>query len=229
MAADIRAQDTVELTNGQTREGKVVGVAGGNIKIKIGPAETSLPMAQVKAVSMAPPQSYEQALAAWQARDNSKALALLKPLAASFSGLPTPWAERTLAILAEIYLAGNQLPEAEAVIATFEKAYPRSTQHLDLAKATLAFSKNDLATVKARVAPLLAEAQKVKMADAEKSAAYGRAFYLMGRVNEAEGNFPQALEDYLNAVTIFYEDSAAASRARERADFLIKEKQTLVP
>lgn len=223
------AQDTVVLTNGQSREGKIVGVSNGNIKIKIGPAETSLPLAQVKSVSMQPPEGYQQALAAWQARDSRKALTLLNPLVTAFIGLPAPWAERASSTLAEIYLAENQLAEAEAALTAFEKAYPQSTQRLNLARATIALSKNDLATVKAKVAPIVAEAQGVKLAGPEKSAAYGQAFYLMGRVHEAEGNFPEALQDYLSTVTIFYEDSAAVAKARDRADILIKEKQAVVP
>lgn len=223
------AQDTVVLTNGQTREGKIVGISAGNIKIKIGPAETSLPLAQVQTVTMQPPVEYPQALAAWQARDSQKALTLLKPLVTTFNGLPTPWAERASATLAEIYLANNQLAEAETTLAAFEKAYPESLQRLNLAKATLALSRNDLAAVKATVTPIVTEAKGVKLAEPDKSAAYGQAFYLMGRVHEAEGNFPEALQDYLSTVTIFYEDSAAVAKARERADILIKEKQAVVP
>jgi hypothetical protein len=58
---------------------------------------------------------------------------------------------------------------------------------------------------------------------------YGQAFYLMGLIHEHEGNLPAALQDYLRTVTLFFEDPATTAKARERADFLINEKNVVVP
>ena len=45
----------------QRREGEILGVADGKLKIRIGPAETSLPMEQVASVIKAPPKAYDDA------------------------------------------------------------------------------------------------------------------------------------------------------------------------
>ena len=51
----------------------------------------------------------------------------------------------------------------------------------------------------------------------------------MGIVHENEGAYPEALRHYLSAVTLFHDDKAVVVKAQERADFLIKEKQIIVP
>ena len=92
-----------------------------------------------------------------------------------------------------------------------------------------AAAKKDFATAKAKLAPVIAEAETVTVAPAGKSAAYGQAFYLMGMVRESEGQLPEALRDYLSAVTLFHEDKAIVAQAQERANVLITEKKVIVP
>ena len=74
----------------------------------------------------------------------------------------------------------------------------------------------------------LAQAEKITIAPSGKNAAYGQAFYLMGMVRESEGQLPEALRDYLSAVTLFHEDKAIVAQAQERANLLI-EKKVIVP
>jgi len=223
------AQDVVVQKNNQSREGQITGFANGSIKIKIGPVETSIPMDQVASVKKAPPKAYDDALAAWQKGSAPQTLATLKPLVETYRGLPTPWAERASALLGDVYLSLDQLPNAESAFAAFQKAYPNSASLSDVGLARLAISKKDYAAAKAKLAPIVAESETVIQADPSKNATYGQACYLMGMINEAEGNFPDALKNYLSAVTVFSEDKAIASKAQERADILIKEKQVIVP
>ena len=82
------AQDLVIQKDNQRREGEVLGVSEGKLRIKIGPAETSLPMEQVASVVKAPPTEYEDALKAWQSGNAEKTLSLLKPVVDTFRGLP---------------------------------------------------------------------------------------------------------------------------------------------
>src|SRR4030095_15212567 len=184
------AQDFVVQKDGQRREGEILGVLDGKLKIKVGPAETGIAMDQVASVTKDPPKGYEDAIKAWQEGNANKTLSLLKPVVEAFRGLPTEWAERAAALLGDVYLSLGQLPAAES-----------------------AFS----------------EATKVRAAPAGKSAAYGQAFYLMGMVHESEGAYPEALRDYLSAVTLFHDDRAVVAKAQERADLLVKEKQVIVP
>lgn len=228
-AGQLLAQDTVVQKDNQRREGQILGIAGDNLKIKVGPAETSIPMAQVASVTKAAPKAYEDSLAAWQTGDAAKTLSLLKPVVDTFRGLPTPWAERASGLLGEVYLTLDQVPAAEAAFAAFQKAYPQAGAAADIGLARLAVSKKDFATAKAKLTPIVAEAEKITIAPAGKSAAYGQAFYLMGMVRESEGQLPEALRDYLSAVTLFHEDKAISAKAQERADYLIKEKQIIVP
>jgi tetratricopeptide (TPR) repeat protein len=228
-AGQLSAQDTVLQKDNAKREGQILGISGANLKIKIGPVETSIPMAQVAGVTKAAPKAYEDALAAWQTGDANKTLSLLKPVVDNFRGLPTPWAERASGLLGEVYLTLNQVPAAEEAFAAFQKAYPEAGAAADIGLARLAVTKKDFATAKAKLAPVIAEAETVTVAPAGKSAAYGQAFYLMGMVRESEGQLPEALRDYLSAVTLFHEDKAIVAQAQERANVLITEKKVIVP
>lgn len=222
------AQDAVLLKDNQRREGQILGLSNGTLKIKVGPAETGIPMASVATVTMTAPKAYEDALAAWQTGDGNKTLAALKPLVEKFLGLPTPWAERATGLLGEVYLSLNQIPAAEAAFAAFQKAYPDAGASADIGLARLAVTKKDFAAAKAKLEPIVAEAEKITIAPSGKNAAYGQAFYLMGMVRESEGQLPEALRDYLSAVTLFHEDKAIVAQAQERANLLI-EKKVIVP
>jgi tetratricopeptide (TPR) repeat protein len=228
-AAALLAQDVVVQKDTQRREGEILGVADGKLKIRIGPAETSLPMDQVASVIKATPKTYDDALNAWQEGNANKSLSLLKPIVETFRGLPTDWAERASALLGDIYLSLDQLPAAEAAFAEFTEAYPGATSLSDIGLARLAISRKDFVAAKARLTPIVAEAESVVMAGAGKSATYGQAFYLMGIVHENEGAYPEALRDYLSAVTLFHDDKAVVAKAQARAEFLIKERQVIVP
>ena len=186
-------------------------------------------MDQVASVTKDPPKGYEDAIKAWQEGDADKTLSLLKPVVEAFRGLPTEWAERAAALLGDVYLSLGQLPAAESAFAEFTKSYPNATSLSDIGLARLAVSKKDFATAKARLLPIVSEADKVMAAPAGKSAAYGQAFYLMGMVHESEGAYPEALRDYLSAVTLFHDDRAVVAKAQDRADVLVKEKQVIVP
>jgi tetratricopeptide (TPR) repeat protein len=223
------AQDVVVQKDGQRREGEILGVADGKLRIKVGPAETSIQMDQVASVSKAPPKTYEEALRVWQDGNANKTLSILKPLVDTFRGLPTEWTERASALLGDVYLSLDQFPAAEAAFAEFTKSYPNATSLSDIGLARLAVSKKDFAGAKTRLAPIVAEAEKAVAAGGGRGATYGQAFFLMGIVHENEGAYPLALRDYLSAVTLFYDDEAVVAKARERAELLVKEKQVIVP
>jgi tetratricopeptide (TPR) repeat protein len=229
IVASLHAQDVVVQKDKQRREGEILGVADGKLKIRIGPAETSLPMDQVASVSKAAPKAYDDALNAWQDGNANKALGLLKPVVETFRGLPTDWAERASAMLGDLYLALDQLPAAEAAFGSFTSAYPGAKSLSEIGLARLAVSHKDFAGAKTRLAPIVAEAESVVVAGGGKGATYGQAFYLMGIIHENEGAYPEALHDYLSAVTLFRDDKAVVAKAQERADYLVKEKQVIVP
>ena len=227
--ATLAAQDVVVQKDGQRRDGEILGLADGKLKIKVGPAETSIPMDQVVSVTKASPKAYDESLKAWQTGNANKTIGLLKPLVDNFRGLPVEWAERASALLGDVYLSLDQFPAAEAAFAEFTKSYPNATSLTDLGLARLAVTRKDFQGAKSKLAPIVAEAGKVLAADAGTSATYGQAFYLMGVVRESEGAYAEALRDYLSAVTLFHDDEAIVAKAQERAEFLVKEKQAIVP
>ncbi len=223
------AQDVLVLKNGQRREVQVIGVADGRVRFKAGPAETTLPLDQVAAVRMQAPKAFEDAVEVWKTGDAAKTLPLLKPLVDNFRSLPAPWAERASALLGSVLLESGDLAGAEEAFAAFQKAYPEATGLADIGLARLAVEKKDFATASAKVAPIVEAGKKTLLAESGKSSEYGQAFYLMGNVLENDGKFPEALEHYLLAVTVFYEDPAVVARAQARADALIQEKNVSVP
>lgn len=224
----LSAEDEVFQKGQPSRKGEILGIADGKMKFKVGPVETSVPMDQVERVVKAPPAAYETALAEWQKNDAAKTLAALKPLVDAYAGLPTPWAERATALLGEVYLALDQLPAAEAAFTAFQKAYPSAASQSGIGLARLAVAKKDYASAKAKLTPIITEAKGVKVAGSGKSAMYGQAFYLMGVIRESEGTLPEALQDYLTAVTLFHEDKAVVAKAQERATALAA-KNIIVP
>ena len=225
----LTAQDSIVQKDGQRREGEILGVVDGELKIKVGPAETGIAMDQVASVTKAAPKEYEDAIKAWQEGNANKTLSLLKPVVEAFRSLPTEWAERAAALLGDVYLSLGQLPAAESAFAEFTASYPNATSLSDIGLARLALSKKDFAAAKAKLLRIVAEADKVVAAPAGKSVAYGQAFYLMGMVHESEGAYPEALRAYLSAVTLFHDDRAVVAKAQDRADVLVKEKQVIVP
>jgi len=223
------AQDVVMQKDGQRREGQILSLKDGRLKFKVGPVETSIAMDQVESVTKPAPAAYQAALEAWSSGNAAKTLETLKPLVDNFLGLPTPWAERSAALIGDVYLALDQLPAAETAFAAFQEAYPGAASLSEIGLARLAVAKEDYATAKTKLEPIVTEAANVKIAGTGKSAMYGQAFYLMGVIREKEGVLPEALQDYLMAVTVFHEDKAIVAKAQERANVLIEEKKVIVP
>ena len=60
--SSLLAQDVVVQKDQQRREGEILGVADGKLRIKIGPAETSLPMDQVASVVEGAPRRHTMTL-----------------------------------------------------------------------------------------------------------------------------------------------------------------------
>jgi TolA-binding protein len=228
LVADLRAQDSITTKDGQTREGAITGVRAGAVRIKIGPAETSVPLTNIRSVSMAEPADYNAALESWQKGDGASALAKLEKLVATFEGLPAPWAERASSLLPEAYLAEGRTADAEKAFAKFQQLYPDSGSSSDLLLARMAISKNDYDSARAKLEPLVATARQTLLPAGPDAASMSQALFLMGQVHENSGNKSEALESYLLVTTLFKNDPASVARAAERAKTLSDEK-ILVP
>ena len=79
-AASVHGQHFVVQKDGQTRQGEVLGVRGGSIRIKIGPAETSIPLTGVQSVKMDPPADFTKLVETYRQGDATAALPKLLDL-----------------------------------------------------------------------------------------------------------------------------------------------------
>jgi tetratricopeptide (TPR) repeat protein len=227
---DAAAQDRIVKTDGSTQDVKIVGVSGSAVQVQVGAGTVGVPLSSIAQITMQPPADFTAATTAVEAKDYGTALASAKSVATKFRGLPTDWAQQATAMVGDIYVALNDLTKAEAAYQDFQKTYPNagSTQ-TDVGLARIAFSKKDYATVKQKLDPIKTQALTLKAVPANLAPAYSKAFYLLGQAEEAQGDYSNALQDYLRTVTLFYHDRIAAASAQEKADALRKSQLIAVP
>lgn len=224
----LKAQDAVVQKDGQTREGAIQGIKAGAIRIKVGPAETSIPMSKVASVRMDPPADYQAVSDSWIKGDAVGTLSKLLPLVANFKGLPTDWAERACSMLTEVYISLGKISEAEAAYVEFNKLYPESVSSSDLLLIRLALIKNDFRGARSRLEPMVESAKSTLRPKGAASVAMSQALVLMGRIHEHAGEKSEALENYLLVSTIFNDDPSSSAQALERINTLQKDK-VIVP
>ncbi len=223
LAGRAAAQDVIVTQDGQQRTVKIVGVSpsGQTLNFFVGQGQLGFPLANVKEVRMAAPAEFQQAVAAYQARDFTKALSLIQGVVAKFKGMPSPWAQQATGMIGELYISMGDIPKAEAAYADFKRLYPNggSTQS-EVGLSRLAVARKDYGAAKQKLAPIVEAALKEKVVAPTNANAYSQAFLVSGQVKEAAGDLSGALQDYLRTVTWFYQDSVAVSLAQERADAL---------
>lgn len=224
----MHAQDVVIQKDGQRREGEITGVKADAVRIKIGPVETAVQLANVQSVEKAAPADFDAANELWRAGNAAGALAKLEPLAQKFSGLPTPWAERASSLLPELYIAQGRAADADAAFRNFQKLYPSAGSSSELLLARLAIAKKDPVTARAKLTPIVEAAKQMKLPAGADAVSMSQALCLMGEIQESAGEKSEALGNYLLVTTIFKNDPSSAARAATRAEALQKEK-VIVP
>lgn len=231
---NLSAQDSMKLKNGTRREGKILGLSKGMIKIQsdtggAGKVESTVPLADVEVVSMNPPPALADAEKNWSAGNASAVVSGLEPLVNTFSGLPVPWIQQATLLLVDAQVETGALDAAEKTLIAFQQAYPGTENVAGLLRAKLAVGRKNFVGAKPLLLPIIEEAGKVNLADTAQSVRFGQAYYLMGQIREKEGDIPGALQDYLYASTIFFADATTAVKAQKKADALQKEKNAIVP
>ncbi len=219
------AADVVTLRSGATREGRVIGVSDGKIRIETsapggGVAVTALPLANVTSITMETPAEFTAAVDLLSKGDAKGAVSALEKINQTFAGLPAPWAERAAAMLGDAKLAAGDKAGAKAAYDKFSKTYPQATALADLGLARLDVDDGKFQDAETRLTKLLANAPKTVFPDKAQGALLTQSHYLMGRVREAAKDYPAALEQYLMASAVFPFDRNAAAEAQTRADDL---------
>lgn len=216
------------LRNGQTLQARVLGVTPSGIKVEMGEGVMVQPFSNVTQVTMDPPPEYTAAQAAYERRDLQTAMSNAQAVVQNYKGLPTDWAREAMLLLGDIYVAMDQLPQAEAAYQDYQSTYPSAeSADVTVGLARIDVSKKDYAAAKARIDPIVTQALKLQNPSKTTAALIGRAFYVSGQIKEQSGDLPGALEDYLRTVAIFPEDRVAAASAQERADAIRNENSTI--
>jgi len=225
------AQDKLTTKDNRTQDGKIIGVVGSSVQIQVGAGTIGVPLATVQSVTMATPPEFATGKAAYEAGDYVKALAPIKAVADKFKGLPTLWAQEATSLLGNVYVALNKLPEAEAAYLDFQKSYGAQGGSIqsDVGLARVALSKKDYDKAKEKLEPITARALTEKHPAPALATTYSQAFYLLAQVEEAQQDYPAALQNYLRTVTLFHHDSVSAAGAQEKANALRKAHNIAVP
>ena len=224
----VRAQDSVVLRNGQVREGKIVGVSGGNIRIQVGPSTTGTPLSEVREVRMEAPPELAAAAASLAGGNAAGAVQALQKLNDTFAGLPAPWAERAAALLGDAKLAAGDKEGAAAAYDNLTRVYPGATSLANLGRARLMVESGEFDKAEPLLSPVVGASEKVAFPEPAQATSVSQAHYLMGRIKEEAGELQQALDHYLKASAVFPYDKNAASSARQRADKLRAEHAGLI-
>jgi tetratricopeptide (TPR) repeat protein len=222
------AQDAVILNSGLTREGKIVGVSGGSVRVQTPNGTTGTPLAEVREVRMAAPPEFDAAAAQLAAGNASGAVVALTKINETFAGLPAPWAQRAAALLGDAKLATGDEEGAAAAYDNLTKTYPQATALANLGRARLAVEAGSFDQASPLLKPLLADADKTAFPAPADGPPLCQANYLMGRVQEAAGDHQAALASYLKAAALFPFDKNAAADAQKRAQALRAEHAGLI-
>lgn len=222
------AADKVMKKNGQTLEGQVLGTKAGSLQFKMGGGSTSIPLKDVKQLSMQDPPEFTAAAAQLSRGDAKGALAALEKINQNYSGLPAAWAERAAVMLGDAKLAVGDTAGAKAAYDQFVKTYPGSVALANLGMARLAVESGDIDGATAILAPLTAKASETALPAAADGAALSQAFFLLGRIDEAREDKAGALENYLKASALFPFDQNAVAEAKKRAEALRAENPGLI-
>ncbi len=227
-AGPVAAQDTVILKSGVTREGKITGVSGGNVRIQTPNGTVGTPLAEVREIRMSAPPEFDAAASQLASGDAKGAVAALTKINETFAGLPAAWAERAAALIGDAKLAAGDKAGAAAAYDNLTKTYPQATALANLGRARLAVDDGKFDEASPLLQPLLANADKTAFPAAADGPPLCQANYLMGRVQEAAGDHQAALASYLRASALFPFDKNAEADAQKRADALRAEHAGLI-
>ena len=223
------SQESITLRTGQTQEVRILGVTPGGIKVQMGEAVMVQPFSNLTQVTMNPPPEYTAAATEYERGDLRGALTLASSVVQNYRGLPTDWAREAMLMLGDIYVGLGQLPQAGAAFKDYQRAYPATdSAEVNVGLASIDVANNNDDAARAKIAPVLDQALKVRNPSKVAAALIGRAFFVSGKIKEHAGDFPGALEDYLRTVAIFPQDRVAAAGAQAAADSLRKAHGTTV-
>lgn len=208
-----------------TQRAEVVSVANGKVKVRYqqgtAMAETEIPVTALAAVDMPAPKAFEEGNAAFAAGNTAEFLSKFSGVQSQYRGLPTPWMGVTLARLGQAYITLNQYPKAEEIFTEYSKVFGNSSNAMPLAelgRAQIAFAQGKQDEAKTLLGPVVEKSATVEAVNEAQSSFFANAFYTLGQIQEAEGDYANALDSYLKVVTLYYTDTALTTTSQQKAD-----------
>ncbi len=214
------AQDAVVMKSGLTREGKITGLSGANLRLQVEGGSTGIPLAEIREIRMDAPPEFDAAASRLARGDAAGAVAALQAIEETYAGLPARWAEQAAALLGDAKLAAGDQSGAAAAYEKLIQTYPEATALANLGRARLAVEGGRFDQASPLLASLLATSDQTAFPAASDAPALCQAHLLNGRVQEAAGAYQAALASYLKASALFPFDPNAAPEAQRRADAL---------
>jgi tetratricopeptide (TPR) repeat protein len=131
-------------------------------------------------------------------------------------------------MLGDAKLAAGDSAGAKLAYEQFSRTYPQATVLANLGMARLAVDAGEYDKASKLLSPILAASAKTAFPLPSDGSTLSQGHYLMGRIKEASGDLPAALQEYLKASAIFPFDRNAAATAQARADALRSENKGLI-
>lgn len=224
------AEHRIIMQDGTVVTGRIQGVADNTIQVQLPAGTIGYPLARVSSVEMPTPPHVARAQAAFQQGNFEEAYQLSHGINRHFMGLPTSWARQSAMMEGDVLVELERYDEAASQYQKAQQFYPEAGgAQTRVGMARIAVAQGNYAEARETLDQFSELALNQKNATTAQEIVFGQVFYLLGQIDEAQGNYPGALENYLRTVAIFPGSATATEAALERANQLRNEHNLIVP
>ena len=198
--------EDVVVTKSQTFRGRVVSVDGAGIRIQLAQGgEVTVPRAGIVQLTVAPPPSVVNGIAAYEKGDLRNAQLNLGKVMMQYLGLDTEWATKGVVYFGRASLRSGDYDKAGKAFEAFLQAYP---EHPLSMASSVGLAEIELA--RKNYAPALAKFQELaqpydkQLKPAKDQLAYAAEIYLgIGQCQEGLARPADALNGYLCVIGLY--------------------------
>jgi TolA-binding protein len=215
------AEDVV-VTQNRTFKGRVKSVDAGGIRIEMaGGGEVTVPRASVTSLTVAPPPSVVNGIAAYEKGNLREAQKQLEKVIPQFQGLDVEWAMKGMLYCGRASLAGGEYDKADKMFDMFLAAYEDEPMAVvaKIGKAAIEMARKNYEPALTKLREL-AQTYDKQLKPAKDQIPYAAEIALdIGKCLEAQANDSEALNAYLK-VSALYPDDTYCPEALYRAALL---------
>ena len=225
LVACMAARADLVQTRTATYSGQVTHVEGGTVFVKLEQGEFGVPLRDIVRIEVERPAAYDNGLAALKAGKAQEAVAVLKPLVARMAGLPSPWVMDAVLRLGDAYLEMKDTASAAATFDKLKQLYPNSpqVQAVDVKNARVLFSLKKYDEVIKLINGYLNPQLKKDFLPPDQETTVAEALVLLGDCLLAKEKPYEALDCYLQVVTLYDYDDAREAEARFKAGKVLEQ------